>query len=158
MPEINIDRTDFYEYGKPELQERTRKRLQEIIDCGMTEVGIAQFGFKGIMSGLYIEIVWSYSNEIFKDYMDWAKELIAEKRKKIITVEDVIKSLQEYDKNSPFEIAIHQFNKIHPIAYCQPQKDSYGVFVSPQSGNVVRMSVGLPADGKTFMTTSNRKK
>jgi hypothetical protein len=40
-------------------------------------VGIAQFGYKGVMSGLYIEKVWSYSDADFKGYMDWAKGLIA---------------------------------------------------------------------------------
>ena len=48
-------------------------------ELGMEEVGIAQFGYKGIMSGLYIEKVWSYSDEDFKNYMDWAKELISSK-------------------------------------------------------------------------------
>ena len=33
------------------------------------------------MSGLYIEKVWSYSDEDFKGYMDWAKGLIAERTK-----------------------------------------------------------------------------
>jgi hypothetical protein len=73
------DNPHFYEYDKPELKERTKNRLMEIAECGMEEVGIAQFGYEGIMSGLYIEYVWSYSDEKFKDYMDWAKKLIAEK-------------------------------------------------------------------------------
>ena len=45
-------------------------------ECGMEETGIASFGYKGVMSGLYIEKVWGYSDEDFKDYMDWAKDLI----------------------------------------------------------------------------------
>ncbi len=74
MPRFDIERSDLYEYDKP--KERTKKRLTEIADCGMEEVGIAQFGYKGVMSGLYIEKVWSYSDADFKDYMDWAKGLI----------------------------------------------------------------------------------
>lgn len=76
MNKIEISRKDYYEFGKPELKDRTKNRLQEINNLGMEEVGIAQFGFKGVMSGLYIEKVWSYSDKEFKDYMDWAKNLI----------------------------------------------------------------------------------
>ncbi len=73
---INIGNTDFYEHSKPELKERTKKRLTEIAECGMSEVGIAHFGYKGAMSGLYIEKVWSYSDKDFIEYMDWARGLI----------------------------------------------------------------------------------
>ena len=75
MPRFDIERKDLYEYGKS--KERTRKRLIEMAECGMEETGIASFGYKGVMSGLYIEKVWGYSDEDFKDYMDWAKGLIA---------------------------------------------------------------------------------
>ncbi|AGO47437.1 hypothetical protein Phi19:3_gp033 [Cellulophaga phage phi19:3] len=74
MSRFDIERKDLYEYDKP--KERTRKRLTEMAECGMEETGIASFGYKGIMSGLYIEKVWGYSDEDFKDYMDWAKGLI----------------------------------------------------------------------------------
>ncbi len=72
-----VDRVEFYEYGKP--KERTKKRLTEIVDLGMEETGIASFGYKGVMSGLYIEKVWNYSDEDFKHYMDWVKDLIKQK-------------------------------------------------------------------------------
>jgi hypothetical protein len=75
MPRFDIEREDLYEFNKP--KERTRKRLTEMAECGMEETGIASFGYKGVMSGLYIEKVWGYSDEDFKDYMDWAKGLIA---------------------------------------------------------------------------------
>ena len=75
MPRFDIERNDLYEYGKPKV--RTKKRLTEMAECGMEETGIASFGYKGVMSGLYIEKVWGYSDEDFKDYMDWAKGLIA---------------------------------------------------------------------------------
>lgn len=74
MPRFDIERNDLYEYDKP--KDRTKKRLTEIADYGMEEVGTAQFGYKGVMSGLYIEKVWSYSDTDFKSYMAWAKELI----------------------------------------------------------------------------------
>ncbi len=59
---FDVNRSDFYEYGKPELIKRTKDRLTEIAECGMEEVMLAEFGYKGIMSGLYIEKVWSYSD------------------------------------------------------------------------------------------------
>ena len=72
---IDINNKHFYQYDKPELRERTKKRLTEMSECGMTEIGIADFGIKGVMSGLYIEKVWYYSDEEFNSYMNWAKEL-----------------------------------------------------------------------------------
>jgi hypothetical protein len=76
VPRFDIEREDFYEYNKP--KERTRKRLTEIAECGMEEVMTAEFGYKNVMSGLYIEKIWSYSDKEFDDYMNWAKGLIKE--------------------------------------------------------------------------------
>jgi hypothetical protein len=77
---FNVDRKDFYEYDQPAaINVRTRERLVEIADIGMEEVMTAEFGYKGIMSGLYLEKVWSYSNKDWKDYIDWAKGLINER-------------------------------------------------------------------------------
>lgn len=45
-------------------------------ELGMTETGIASFGIKDVMSGLYIERVWRYSDKDFKGYMDWVREMI----------------------------------------------------------------------------------
>ena len=70
---IDIERKDFYEYDKP--KERTRKRLNQIAECSMEEIGVATFGIKDVTSGLHIEKVWSYSDEDFKDYMDWVNSL-----------------------------------------------------------------------------------
>ena len=71
---FDIERNDLYEYNKP--KERTKKRLAEMAECGMEEVGKAHFGYRGVMSGLYIEMVWNYSDNDFKHYMTWAKKLI----------------------------------------------------------------------------------
>lgn len=78
---FDVNDTSFYLYDKPELKQRTNARLTEIAECGMEIVGYGQFGYNEIMSGLYIEKVWSYSDEDFKDYMDLAKGLISEKTK-----------------------------------------------------------------------------
>jgi hypothetical protein len=74
---FDINRPDFY-YGSSDLRERTKNRLTEIAECGMEEVMTAEFGYSGVVSGLYIETVWYYSDEEFRDYMDWAKALIEE--------------------------------------------------------------------------------
>jgi hypothetical protein len=74
------DRKDFYRHDDtPELLERTKNRLQTIQDKGMTEVGVAEFGINGVMSGLYIERVWRYSDEDFNGYMNWVDEMKAKK-------------------------------------------------------------------------------
>jgi len=101
---FNIERKDLYEFRRPELNERTKKRLTEIAELGMEEVGTASFGIKGIMSGLYIEKVWSYSNEDFKDYMEWAKELISSK---ITNAKDLahLYSEQEQDRLDDLKIS-----------------------------------------------------
>jgi len=72
-PAFNVNRRDFY---TGQFDERTRARLTKILNLGMIEVSIAEFGFPGVMSGLYIERVWSYSDEEFLDYLEWAKDLI----------------------------------------------------------------------------------
>ena len=75
-----VEKKDFYSHDSPEQDARTKLRLLSISKCGMEEVGIGEFGYPGIMSGLYIERVWSYSDKDFDDYMQWAKELIAHKQ------------------------------------------------------------------------------
>jgi len=77
---FDINDPDLYENSKPELTERTRARLVEMAELGMHETGVASFGIEGVFSGLYIEKVWSYSDEDFKGYLDWVKSLIEEKR------------------------------------------------------------------------------
>lgn len=70
-----IDSPDLYLHNKPELKERTKSRLTEISELGMELVGVAEFGIKDVMSGLYIEKVWHYSDKDWKEYIDWVKEL-----------------------------------------------------------------------------------
>jgi hypothetical protein len=73
---METSQKNYYDHSKPELKERTKQRLAEIANCGMIEVAYGQFGYKGITSGLYIEMIWSYSDDDFKEYIDWARELI----------------------------------------------------------------------------------
>ena len=74
------NRAEFYQYDKPELKERTKKRLKRIAECGMEEVMHGEFGYKGVMSGLYIEKVWNYSDDDFNSYMEWSEGLIKAKK------------------------------------------------------------------------------
>lgn len=74
-----IDREDLYDSRHPEFRERTRNRLTTLREKGMEEVGVAEFGIRGVMSGLYIERVWHYSDEDFNDYMNWVDEMKAKK-------------------------------------------------------------------------------
>ena len=79
MCKIDINNRFLYEFDKPNLKERTKSRLIEISDLGMTEVGIYSFGIKGKMSGLYLEKVWSYSEKEWKNYIEWVKSIIENK-------------------------------------------------------------------------------
>jgi hypothetical protein len=78
--EINIP--NVLVYTDQDKKERTEQRLKEIIGLGMTEVGYGQYGIKGLMSGLYIEMVWSFSEKDWTQYMDWVKELKKVKQNK----------------------------------------------------------------------------
>ena len=77
---IFVENLNFYAHDSQEHDLRTKERLIRIIKSGMQIVGDGEFGYPGIVSGLYIERVWSYSNKDFEDYMQWAKELIAHKQ------------------------------------------------------------------------------
>lgn len=70
-------REDFYLHdATPAMNERTKNRLIEIAQLGMTEIGVAAFGIEGVMSGLYIEMVWRYDEKDWKSYIDWVKDLL----------------------------------------------------------------------------------
>lgn len=77
---IDVNFNGFYKHGGDD--DKTKARLTEMEGLGMTLVGVAQFGYKDVMSGLYVEKVWSYSEE-FKSYMNWVKKLILKHKEKI---------------------------------------------------------------------------
>lgn len=78
MGQINIE-SFVYKHMGEESNNRTRRRLQEIIDLGCQETGIASFGIPSVFSGLYIEWVWEKTEEQWVDYINWIKSLIKEK-------------------------------------------------------------------------------
>ncbi len=77
---IDTNQADLYIWNKPEIYERTKARLTEMSDLGMVDVGVANFGIPGVMSGLYIEKVWNYDEENWKGYMDWVRTMVASKK------------------------------------------------------------------------------
>jgi hypothetical protein len=79
MRAIDINNDDLYEYKKD--RQRTKQRLQQLIDLGCEEIGVFSFGIKDVFSGLYIEKVWSYSEKDWNDYMDFTNKLIKNSKK-----------------------------------------------------------------------------
>lgn len=67
---------EFYEVYKPELQQRTKERLDQIQELGLTIVGYHQFGIPNIISGLYIEMVWSHSEDEWNEYIEYIKSAV----------------------------------------------------------------------------------
>lgn len=78
---LNITKLDYYPTDDSNSEEyyKVRRRLERMRDLGMVEMSSMSFGIPGVMSGLYIERVWSYSNEEFNDYLDLVEELLSNK-------------------------------------------------------------------------------
>jgi hypothetical protein len=72
---IDINRADLYD-DNPDIRQRTRERLLYIAKSGMTEVSSGEFGYPGVVTGLYIEFVWAYDDEMFNSFIKWAVELM----------------------------------------------------------------------------------
>lgn len=77
---IDINYKHYYESQNPIRNDRTRKRLQTLINLNMIEVGNCEFGIKHVVSGLYIERVWEWDDNRFNDYIDWVKEILIKNR------------------------------------------------------------------------------
>jgi hypothetical protein len=61
----------------------------------------------------------------------------------IMTVKELIEKLQQMDQDAPVEIAIHQYNKIYPVAYMKPTE------VNSRNGVDVRVHASLPDNMRT---------
>lgn len=72
---IDTKEEKYYQPREKLLNQRTKKRLKEISDLGLEEVGIDQFGIKNIMSGLYLEKVWDYKEKDWVRYINWIKQV-----------------------------------------------------------------------------------
>jgi hypothetical protein len=76
MHKFDVTNTAFYRYDKPELNEVIKSRLTQMAELGMEVCGYGEFGIKGVMSDLYIEKVWNYTDEDFTAYMGWVESLL----------------------------------------------------------------------------------
>lgn len=74
MREIDLNNSDYYCNRKN--VERTRQRLTRCKEMGMHECGNLQLGVPNFHSGLWLEMVWSYDNKEFDDYLKWVQTLI----------------------------------------------------------------------------------
>jgi len=79
MNKIDIHNKFYYEVDRPEKSIQTQKRLTELDALGLQEIGGGEFGIPGLMSGLYIEMVWSHSDQEWDSYVVFIKSLIEEK-------------------------------------------------------------------------------
>lgn len=77
--EININRPDYYKRNGD--TERTRARLEQLNAMGMVDLGLSEFGVRGVVSGLYIERVWNYDQKAWDSYIKWAGQIIAFRKK-----------------------------------------------------------------------------
>lgn len=75
---IDIDDCTYYQAADTKMADtkRTENRLTEISELGMEVVGTAEFGYPGVMSGLYIEKVWNATQDEWDSYIKWASYLI----------------------------------------------------------------------------------
>lgn len=76
-PKFDTNRKDLYQ-SNSDLNVRTKKRLNEMASYGIQELTHGEFGIKGLMSSLNIQKVWNYSDEQFKQYMNYVKDCILE--------------------------------------------------------------------------------
>lgn len=76
--EIDLD-NEFLYLSDHFSKEKIRERLQEMKDIGMRYCSDDSFFVPYVMRGMYIERVWNRTDEAFKDYLDWVRELIERK-------------------------------------------------------------------------------
>jgi len=48
MEKFDINYPNLYNHSRPDLKERTKRRLTEMAECGMEVVGYGQFVYKGL--------------------------------------------------------------------------------------------------------------
>ena len=77
-----------------------------------------------------------------------------------VTVGDMIRSLSQFPADAPLEIAVRQFNKVHPVAYAAPHESAWvkASFASMRNGQDVRIEISLPYDDSKYMMVSERKR
>ncbi len=104
---------------EPAKKRETKKRLIQLSEMGLEEVGYAEFGVKGVMSGLYIERVWNMSDAQWDDYMKWTAGCINRKEAEKFFIESrmIIKSL-DFKVKGTFESFYAAEHWLHENKYC----------------------------------------
>lgn len=73
-----------------------------------------------------------------------------------MTVEKLIEMLQKIeDKQAHVEVAISQYNKRYPVAYCDIHNPTYNRLQN--NGKSHRIEISLPHNDKSFMYTVTKK-
>jgi hypothetical protein len=103
-----LDNVNYYPYfSKGENREEIKARLATIWDMGLSELGNGQFGIKDVMSGLYIEMIWRYSNKEFAEYIEWVQSIIDKNTYKPDAVPSVITGNKIIAKYLGYEYVPH---------------------------------------------------
>lgn len=77
-PEYYVAQNIYY-CNDADSDKITEQRLFQIWKLGLKAMGYGQFGINNVMSGLYIEMIWNYSEKQWDDYIEWIKQLKNEK-------------------------------------------------------------------------------
>lgn len=72
---INIKNPTYYSFSYDVDNDVTEERLKQLNSLGCESVGFGQFGIPNVFSGLYVEKVWSYTDEQWDDYIEWFTNL-----------------------------------------------------------------------------------
>jgi len=139
---INIE--NVIKYTDIDKKERTKNRLKEIIDLGMIDVNTTdQYGVTGIHSGLYIEMVWSHSEEDWKSYIDWVKSLVKERLEELCAI---TKRPMEHTVNI-FALCDHDFYKLIKL---EENLNSLNLSNNPSTKEEVERALKLEPAHKSF--------
>jgi hypothetical protein len=81
---LDVHRPDLYPFVKlthVDRDARILERLIQVADLGMEESGNYHFYIKGVFSGLYLELIWNYTDQEWKSYIHWVTTVIEDAKK-----------------------------------------------------------------------------
>lgn len=141
MSKINIEHV--LTYTDVDKIERTQKRLEEIAEMGMVDIGHDHYGITGIMSGLYVEMVWSHSDEAWRGYIDWTKWLVKQTLETLCT-----HTKRPYEQTEKmFVLCDHDFYKLIKL---EENLISLNLSNQPTTKDEVERLLKLEPANKTF--------
>jgi hypothetical protein len=138
---IDVENRSYYEYGRPDLEDRTRARLEELSFMGLIVVGHGEFGIPNVTSGFYIERVWHDSDEKWQLYMAWARDLIATAE---IRFENEITQFLEKDNHRRCTVHFRDDgNKLSVLTFNPVTKHTFCFFSTEGDHKMKRLSDAL---------------